>query len=69
MYPVGCEIGQRPAWSSGYGVVTTCRRCSVAKRKNADRLAGVGGDAADLPFLEKVLLIIEDRNVGELNAG
>jgi hypothetical protein len=32
-------------------------------------LAGIGCDAADLPFLEQVLLVMQDRDVGEVDTG
>jgi ABC-type transporter Mla MlaB component len=71
VYPVGGEVGQCCVGlveRVGGGDHVEGVFCSEAQEV-VTVLAGVGCDAADLPFLEQVLLVVQDWDVGEVDAG
>ena len=71
MDPVGRQVGQRHV-SPVEGVTGSHHVQPVLggeTQKVVTVLAGIGRDAADLPFLEQMLLISQYGDVGEVNTG
>ena len=59
----------RSARSRGYGTADTRMPMSAATPGTPAVLPGVGRDAAQRPLLEEVALVVEDGDVGQVDAG
>ena len=68
--PAARSTSARSAARNGYGWVRTAGRCRpTSSRKSRAVRAGVGRDAADLSLVEQVSLVVQRRDVGQVDAG